>query len=170
MQCNRRQCRLQSERAMTAATDIVVQLIQTDGLLLLFPLAVIEGPIVTIVAGWVGRLGYLPLGWAMLVLVLADLVGDSLLYALGRVGTDILPQKLRQVFGVTDARIALVAEHFSKTWWAYSYRREADAYLRLCRSCRSRGKPHVVSRVLVLQPRRNDPENPIFPAYRLCHW
>ena len=99
---------------MTAATDIVVQLIQTDGLLLLFPLAVIEGPIVTIVAGWVGRLGYLPLGWAMLVLVLADLVGDSLLYALGRAGTDVLPQKLRQVFGVTDARIALVAEHFSK--------------------------------------------------------
>ena len=35
---------------MTAATDIVVQLIQTDWLLLLFPLAVIEGPIVTIVA------------------------------------------------------------------------------------------------------------------------
>ncbi len=98
---------------MTAATDIVGQLIQTDGLLLLFPVAVIEGPIVTIVAGWLGRLGYLPLGWAMLVLVLADLVGDSLLYAFGRAGMDVLPQKLRQVLGVTGARIALVAEHFS---------------------------------------------------------
>jgi len=99
---------------MMVATDIVVQLIRVDGLLLLFPLAVIEGPIVTIVAGWVGRMGYLPLGWAMLVLVLADLVGDSLLYVLGRTGTDVLPQKLRQSFGLTDAHIALGAAHFSK--------------------------------------------------------
>ena len=29
---------------------------------------------------------------------------------------------------------------------------------------------HVVSGVLVLQSRRNHPQNPIFPAYRLCRW
>ena len=99
---------------MITATDTVLQLLQANGLLLVFPLAVIEGPIVTVLAGWLVRLGYFPLGWAMLVLVLADLVGDSLLYALGRAGPDVLPQKLRQALGVTDARIALVAEHFSK--------------------------------------------------------
>jgi membrane protein DedA with SNARE-associated domain len=99
---------------MTAATDILVQLLQANGLLLLFPLAVIEGPIVTVIAGWLARLGYLPLGWAVLILVVADLVGDSLLYGLGRAGPNVLPQKLRQVLGVTDARIALMAEHFSQ--------------------------------------------------------
>ena len=99
---------------MTAATDILVQLIQTNGLLLLFPLAVIEGPIVTVIAGWLARLGYMPLGWAVLILVVADLVGDSLLYGLGRAGPNVLPQKLRQMLGVTDARTALMAEHFSK--------------------------------------------------------
>jgi membrane-associated protein len=99
---------------MTAATDLLVQLLQANGLLLLFPLAVIEGPIVTVIAGWLARLGYLPLGWGVLILVVADLVGDSLLYRLGRAGPNVLPQKLRQVLGVTDARIALMAEHFSQ--------------------------------------------------------
>ncbi|HEY8908011.1 MAG TPA: VTT domain-containing protein [Rhodoferax sp.] len=99
---------------MTAVTDMLVQLLQANGLLLLFPLAVIEGPIVTVIAGWLARLGYFPLGRAVLILVVADLVGDSLLYGLGRAGPNVLPQKLRQVLGVTDARIALMAEHFSK--------------------------------------------------------
>ena len=76
---------------MTAA-DSVLQLLQAHGLLLLFPLAVIEGPIVTVVAGWLARLGHFRLEWAMPILILADLVGDSLLYGLGRAGPDVLPQ------------------------------------------------------------------------------
>jgi len=98
---------------MTAA-DSVLQLLQANGLLLLFPLAVIEGPIVTVVAGWLARLGYFPIGWAMLILVLADLVGDSLLYALGRSGPGALPQKWRLALGLSDARIARMSEHFGK--------------------------------------------------------
>lgn len=95
-----------------AAAVTMLQLLQTHGLLLLFPLAVIEGPIVTVVAGWLARLGYFRLEWAVLILVTADLVGDSLLYGLGRAGPDVLPQKWRLALGVTDARIALVVEHF----------------------------------------------------------
>lgn len=116
MQCNRhhRQYGLQSELVMITATDTLLQLLQTNGLPLLFPLAVIEGPIVTVIAGWLARLGYFPLSWAMVVLVLADLLGDSLLYALGRAGPDVLPQKWRLALGVTEARIARVSEHFAK--------------------------------------------------------
>ena len=99
---------------MITATDTLLQWLQANGLLLVFPLAVIEGPIVTVLAGWLVRLGYFPLGWAIPVLVLADLVGDSLLYALGRAGTDVLPEKWRVALGVTDARIAQVVEHFSR--------------------------------------------------------
>jgi len=94
------------------AVDTALQLLQVHGLLLLFPLAVIEGPIVTVVAGWLARLGYFRLEWAMLILILADLVGDSLLYGLGRAGPDVLPQKWRLKLGVTDERIAMVVEHF----------------------------------------------------------
>ncbi len=89
-------------------------LLRTNGLPLLFPLAVIEGPIVTVIAGWLARLGYFPLRWAMVVLVLADLLGDSLLYALGRAGPDLLRQKWQLALGVTEARIAQVAEHFAR--------------------------------------------------------
>lgn len=98
---------------MTAA-DTVLQMVQTHGLLLLFPLAVIEGPIITVVAGWLVRLGHLSLGWAMLVLVVADLAGDSLLYALGRYGPDNLPPTWRSALGATDTRTARMAKHFSR--------------------------------------------------------
>ena len=96
------------------AVDTALQLLQVHGLLLLFPLAVIEGPIVTVVAGWLARLGYFRLEWVMLILVLADLVGDGLLYWLGRAGPDVLPHEWRLKLGVTDERIAMVVEHFRK--------------------------------------------------------
>lgn len=98
---------------MTAA-DTVLQMVQAHGLLLLFPLAVIEGPIITVVAGWLARLGHLSMVWAMLVLVVADLAGDSLLYALGRYGPGKLPPRWRSALGATDTRIARVAKHFSQ--------------------------------------------------------
>lgn len=98
---------------MTAA-DTVLQLLQVHGLLLLFPLAVIEGPIVTVIAGWLARLGYFSIDWAMLILVLADLIGDSLLYGLGRSGPGALPHKWRLALGVTDERLARMSVHFGK--------------------------------------------------------
>lgn len=98
---------------MTAA-DTVLHLLQANGLLLLFPLAVIEGPIITVIAGWLARLGHLSIGWALLVLIAADLAGDSFLYALGRFGPEVLPPKWRTAFGLNSKRIAQVAGHFSK--------------------------------------------------------
>lgn len=102
-----------NSRSLTVA-DTVLHLLQAHGLLLLFPLAVIEGPIVTVIAGWLARLGYFPGGQAMLILVLADLIGDSLLYGLGRSGSGVLPPKWRRALGVTDTRITRITEHFSK--------------------------------------------------------
>lgn len=96
------------------APDTVLQLLQANGLLLLFPLAVIEGPIITVIAGWLARLNYISMNWAMLILVAADLVGDSMLYALGRYGPEVLPSKWRTALGMNDKRIAQVTGHFSK--------------------------------------------------------
>lgn len=98
---------------MTAA-ETMLQLLQANGLLVLFPLAVIEGPIVTVIAGWLAQLGYFPFGWAMSILVLADLTGDSLLYGLGRTGPGVLPHKWRLALGVTDTRMARMNGHFGK--------------------------------------------------------
>jgi membrane protein DedA with SNARE-associated domain len=64
-------------------TDFIVDLLRTHGLLFLFPLAIFEGPIVSVVAGWLIRLGYMQFGWVYAVCVVADLVGDTILYWIG---------------------------------------------------------------------------------------
>lgn len=54
------------------------------GLAVLAPLSVLEGPVVTLIAGWLSSLGLLPPLGVFLCVVLGDLVGDALAYAAGR--------------------------------------------------------------------------------------
>ncbi len=97
---------------MTFATADLVTMIQSHGLLLLFPLAVIEGPIVTIIAGWLSHLGYLPLARVACLLVLADLVGDGLLYCLGRSGLRLFSDRWRARLGLSPDRLEGLIAHF----------------------------------------------------------
>ena len=59
------------------ALDATISLIQSDGLLILFPIAVVEGPIITVIAAYVASLGYLNLPAVFCVVVAADLVGGG---------------------------------------------------------------------------------------------
>jgi membrane protein DedA with SNARE-associated domain len=53
------------------------------GSALILPLAVIEGPIVTIATGFLAAQGYFDWYWAFVLLVVGDLIGDILYYCLG---------------------------------------------------------------------------------------
>lgn len=86
--------------------------IGAQGLPVLVPMAIVEGPIVTIVAGWLAKLGLISAWGAGLALVIADLIGDTILYLIGRRGVARLPERWRRRLGLTDARLARVAEHF----------------------------------------------------------
>jgi membrane protein DedA with SNARE-associated domain len=54
------------------------------GSALLLPLAVIEGPIVSVLAGFLSARGYFLWYWALGLLVCGDLIGDLIYYYLGR--------------------------------------------------------------------------------------
>jgi len=56
------------------------------GSALILPLAVIEGPIITVVTGVLSEQGYFDWFWALPLLVLGDLIGDFLYYWVGRTG------------------------------------------------------------------------------------
>lgn len=94
--------------------DTVQHLVQVYGLLLLFPLAIVEGPIVTVIAGWACRTGAMSLPLAFTVLVLADLLGDVLLYGLGRWGQGRLSPRWQQRLNLTEARLASVSAQFAQ--------------------------------------------------------
>ncbi|MCB1359868.1 MAG: VTT domain-containing protein [Rhodobacter sp.] len=77
---------------MTATTELLGQM-RSHGLLILAPLAVLEGPVVSIVAGYLASRGVLLLRAVIPVVILADLLGDVALYALGRWGRRFLPPR-----------------------------------------------------------------------------
>jgi len=62
----------------------IPQLISTHGLLILAPLSIIEGPVVSIVAGWLVSLALLQPLPVFICVVAGDLIGDSVLYFAGR--------------------------------------------------------------------------------------
>lgn len=89
-----------------------LEVLQSHGLLFLVPLAVIEGPIVTVVAAYLARLGDLNIVAVYCAVVAADLAGDSLLYFVGRSGGTWMPASWRRLLGLTEARLAGLEDHF----------------------------------------------------------
>jgi membrane-associated protein len=54
------------------------------GSALILPLSVIEGPIVTVIAGFLAARDYFAWYWAVCLLICGDVIGDALYYCLGR--------------------------------------------------------------------------------------
>jgi len=90
------------------------QLIETYGLVLLVPLSILEGPIVTVLASYAARLGYLNIYAVFVVCVLGDLIGDSALYWIGWTGGRWVPPKFRGWLGIDRARTVKLVQHFRR--------------------------------------------------------
>lgn len=94
--------------------EAVLALMQDHGLWLVGPMAIIEGPIVTVIAAYLAKLGYMTLLGVYLVCVLGDLIGDALYYWIGRSGPAILPERWLTKLGMTDARQMALQDHFAE--------------------------------------------------------
>lgn len=82
------------------------------GYWILFPLTIVEGPIVTIVAAFLASLGYLNVYVVFLVALLGDVVGDTLYYLMGRHWGDRAVRTYGHRIGITEARIDQVRVTF----------------------------------------------------------
>ncbi|KKR21334.1 MAG: hypothetical protein UT48_C0010G0082 [Parcubacteria group bacterium GW2011_GWE2_39_37] len=80
----------------------------------LFPLVVIEGPIVTVIAGFLASLKQLNFLTAFWVIVMGDLLGDALHYFIGRWGKETSIQRWGRYFGITPERVARLEQHFKE--------------------------------------------------------
>lgn len=79
---------------MTA--DTVTAFLAAHGLWLLAPLALVEGPLVTIAAAALASKGILPLPAVIAIATAADLAGDTLLWIVGRKLRHALPRSLHR--------------------------------------------------------------------------
>lgn len=82
--------------------------------LALFPLTVIEGPIVTVIAGFFVSLGYVNFFLAYAVVVAGDLAGDILHYGFGRFGGRKFVDRWGHFFGIREKEIARMEGQYQK--------------------------------------------------------
>lgn len=82
---------------------------------IIFPVAIFEGPIIIIITGFLVKLGYLNGIIAYIVVVIADIIGDSVYYSIGRFwGTSRFIKKIGSFVGYDDSTEKYLEEHFKK--------------------------------------------------------
>lgn len=94
--------------------ETVTLLIGKYGLALVAPVAVIEGPIVTVIAAWLASTGRFDLWSVICVVILADLIGDFIAYGIGRWGLTRLPDSWLRRLGLRRARLRHLSGHFAE--------------------------------------------------------
>lgn len=92
--------------------ETVTALMAKHGLAVVAPIAVLEGPIVTVIAAWLASQNLFSVWSVSVVVILADLVGDIGLYALGRWGLNRMPKRWRDKLGLSRARLVSAGRHF----------------------------------------------------------
>jgi membrane protein DedA with SNARE-associated domain len=94
--------------------DQAVALLQQYGYFVLFPLAIIEGPIVTIIGGLFVATGIFNPFIVYAIAVAGDIVGDSFWYAIGRYGGGPITRFIERVFGIQQATIQKAKERMER--------------------------------------------------------
>lgn len=79
-----------------------------------FPLLIVEGPVTSVVVGFLSSLGYFSILGALLVVFFGDMAGDVTYYFLGRFGRNKTVRRVREFFGMSDTRLSLLEEHFDE--------------------------------------------------------
>lgn len=92
--------------------DTAADLVRDHGLWLVLVLSIIEGPIITVIAGWLANLELMNL-WVVLFIVTAgDMIGDVVFYDMGRRGMRFVSRKWRRRLGLSARRLAVMTRHF----------------------------------------------------------
>jgi len=76
-------------------TAELLSLIRAHGLLIIALMALVEGPVISVIGGSLASAGVLNLAALLAVVIAGDMLGDVVLYAIGRRGGRLLPPRLR---------------------------------------------------------------------------
>lgn len=91
----------------------VIVLLETYGYILLFPIAIMEGPIITVISGFFVSLGIFNLFIVYAIIVVGDILGDAFWYLLGRFGSGWrYTRPVENFFGLTPERIETTRQKF----------------------------------------------------------
>src|SRR3989338_6363855 len=86
----------------------MIELLLTYKYLILIPLSIIEGPIVTVIAGFLVTLKFFNLFLIYIIMVAGDVVGDGIAYSFGYFGKRFL-----HYFKITDEKLEKAKKYFN---------------------------------------------------------
>ena len=81
---------------------------------ILFPLSIIEGPILTVIAGFLVTMGYFNPFVVYPIVVIGDMLGDSLFYVIGRWSSGPFMRRFGPKIKMTPKRTEQVRNYFHK--------------------------------------------------------
>jgi membrane-associated protein len=90
----------------------IVYLLTKYRYFILFPLAIVEGPILAVIAGFLCMGGFLNLFIVYPIIVLGDICGDSICYTFGRWGVPGFLKKIATGIGIRHENINKVRAYF----------------------------------------------------------
>ncbi len=93
------------------STPSIIALLTAHRYAIYFPITIIEGPIVTIVAGFLSSLGYLDFLIIYLMAILGDLIGDVILYSIGHFGSKKI-LKNGKFLWIKSEQLVKIESHF----------------------------------------------------------
>ena len=89
----------------------ILSIINQYGYWIIFPISVIEGPIIAVIGGFLSSLGVLNLFMVYAVILFGDFIGDTIYYALGRWGKNIV-QRYGPRFNLNEEDIEGAKKYF----------------------------------------------------------
>ena len=95
----------------------VLSLLARYGYAVLLPIAVVEGPGITIVAGAMVAAGELDAVTTFALLIAADLIGDAAYYAVGRFGHAPVMERIGRWLALTPERLVPLEQRFRDNDW-----------------------------------------------------
>lgn len=84
------------------------------GYVVIFPIAVVEGPIISILSGFLASLGLFNIFIVYSVLVLGDLCGDTIYYCIGRFGAGPFFRRWGHLFKISEDQLLSLENNFKK--------------------------------------------------------
>ena len=92
----------------------ILNLLMVYKYLIIFPISILEGPIITILSGLLVSLGSVNVYMVFLTLIAGDLVGDMIYYIIGRFGRKHFIHRWGHLIGITEDKIIHLEDRFKK--------------------------------------------------------
>lgn len=81
---------------------------------ILFPISIVEGPVIIVIAGVLCSTGTFTIPTTYLVLLASDTIGSTFYYLIGRIGGNPLVHKLSPILHIKEAKLVKIENHIQQ--------------------------------------------------------